>query len=342
MRWTLALIVLAACEEVSPPADALEQPDATPLDGGYFPDAGPDAAMPPDGAPPDGGPIGSVCATPPIGEWTGTARRHQQGSGSHHTMSADVTWTLSHTTGCIDHYVPSGTARYDFAAPCDITIEPAAMTIRTGDGELIVDRTTRPATYMIRGASTWPATITCDGEAEPSEVGGAWVDASGVFDAPVIDGVVRPADLLPDVTLEWHLRADDAPPMPSCAEPARDRWTFAGAIRDVAADITWARVGSDGCRDTFAPSGTVTVIDSCAGAAVSRAVGTDDGVLIIDRGESPPSFAISGATSWSATADCAVGGAWASFAGAFGGADLAGATDFHSWHYRWRLTAGSD
>lgn len=125
-----------------------------------------------------------ACASPPVAAWTGTATRVQADYPDDLAVSAR--WRLVETIGCRDRYVPEGTAQYHYAIPgaqCDQSIAPGDHAVAGGDGELIVDRSTSPATYQARAATTWQVTFTCrldDGteESQTFDGGGQWLEVA--------------------------------------------------------------------------------------------------------------------------------------------------------------------
>jgi hypothetical protein len=133
----------------------------------------------------------AACATPPVEQWTGTARRTQDEYPD--DVVATVTWQRVSTVGCVDTYAPLGNAQYSFAIPgaqCDQSIAPGVHGVAADDGALTIDRSTSPATYVGRGATTWSMTFTCrydDGTSETSTIqgGDVWFEAAGTVDTGI-------------------------------------------------------------------------------------------------------------------------------------------------------------
>lgn len=146
----------------------------------------------------DGAPVAvaphAACATPPIEAWTGEAGRTAEMYPD--DIAARITWRLVDSVGCVDRYAPDGDASYTFAIPgaiCRQTIAPADRTIDGASGSLSIDRSTSPATYTGRAATTWSVTWSCtqdDGTVETMafDAGGRWFEASGTLDGAAIAG----------------------------------------------------------------------------------------------------------------------------------------------------------
>jgi hypothetical protein len=353
MRARLAVLLLFACNGSGsqPPPGATD--GAVPIDGNVV-GMGDAATLPPDGSttPPDGMistppdamvPIdgGDGCATAPTGDWAGTMRFYAAGAGSFERFDADVTWTLASTAGCVDHYTPSGTfAVTTDGCCCTPVYDPASGPIEASDGELVIDRSTAPATFRVVASSEYASTEypgDCGGGGDPIPTtrGGQWADDEGVVSGDVIDGAVHVRWSSP-YDFSWHLRRAGAsfPPPTGCAEPATETWQFTGHAL-AAADLTWTRADTSGCVDTFQPSGTVHVTQppSCTTWSAdppSAPVASTDGTLTVDRSTNPPTYDVQGITDWQATVTCThpdgttetttgfVGGPWASSAGAYG------------------------
>ena len=201
-RFVVPSLFLVACttegvqERLPGPA-----PDGGPAADGAAPsedDAGVSAdahpvvdATPPDAAAPDADP----CAVAAVERWTGTASRDNDNGYPDH-ITATVTWDRVATEGCVDHYVPTGTAHYAHAIPgalCSQSISPETHPIETDHGALTIDRTTSPPTYAGGGETYWPIVFRCeypDGSYEESSMdGGAiWLDAAGAVAGGTIEG----------------------------------------------------------------------------------------------------------------------------------------------------------
>ena len=302
--------------------------------------------------------VDTGCASAPIAAWTGTSEEgiFGSGGGSVHAR-AEVHWTLARTDGCVDHYTPSGTAYdLDTASSCQ-ELAPTSAPIEAGDGELVIDRSTSPATYSVHGRSEWPGQTGCSNPADenypvrPATLSAEWaVDDRGAFDANVISGGLRPND---GRKLEWSFTADGAsfpaPAPGACAEVSSARWDTVTTSGNGTAGVTWTRVSTTGCVDQYQPSGTLIlapIIDESPNAFCrSRTyvpdrgpIGANDGTLLIDRSTNPPTFDIRGGTRFVATETCEHpdgtiqtgsdfrGGEWARYAGAYQGNRWSGAT----------------
>lgn len=266
-----------------------------------------------------------ACVSAPLGVLTGTAHIRHSGSSGADETTADVTWTPAGTTGCVDRYVPSGRVTHINSSG----VGNGGADLTAGDGELLVDRGAAPATYTMRGTSAF----------------GTWTDHRGSFDGGVTaGGVIDEADVV--TAMRWHfVRADAAfgEPASGCSEPAIDRWTTTSEQAHNRATVTWTRASTDGCVDTFRPSGTVEALARetayCASLVIEparAAIGAEDGVLVIDRSTDPATYRIEGRTVWTAQRTCTThdgtveqtgnlgGGRWAHFQAAFDGAHFAG------------------
>jgi hypothetical protein len=281
-------------------------------------------------------------------------------------VAVDVRWTLAATDGCVDRYVPSGVVASQWAGPCSVVREPASDVIEPGDGELVVDRSTAPATFRITGASTYPVVVTggtCGDEPsdEPHDVGGRWADSSGSFDGDVIGGSTHFGG---GFALRWDLRRVAAvftPPGPECSEPSSSEWRSASRWLGNVATVTWSRVSTEGCVDHYAPTGTIEVPPRTEwhGEPVwcsyepdhAAIVGDELDVLVIDRSTDPASFELVGTSWFEATRRCTapdgttwetpdstVGGAWASAMGTFDGDSFGASYDVDALSSRWTGT----
>lgn len=185
-------------------------PDASAVDAGPV-DPRLDDAMPPlDGV---------ACATPRIETWAGTASRAHEYYPD--DITATVTWARVGSSGCVDRYAPSGTARYAFAIPgalCRQSVAPEVEAITATDGVLTIDRGRSPATFVGHAATTWPVTWSCDladgtTATQQFAAGGLWFEAAGEVGAAGIVGTWTEPDgaacgrgqsALPCV-YAWHL-----------------------------------------------------------------------------------------------------------------------------------------
>jgi hypothetical protein len=305
-----------------------------PPSGGSPPAAG--AGGSPGKSPPPPG----KCAIAATGDWTGHTSFFSAGSAGGPTLSADVRWTLAASEGCVDHYVPTGTASFETTSGvCTHVIDPPSAPINPAtDGHLIIDRTTSPATYTMEGKTTWAGSDTCSTEPpNPGTIGGVWASNHGTFDGSVLSGEIFNDHVIAGVVDNtiWEFTRVDAvftPPAPgACSEPAIDHWsgTASAAIiasisqtpRSTSASLVWTRVSTTGCVDRFEPSGTATVADNdCTTTPATHAVAASDGILEIDRSVDPPKFSMTGESHWSGSETCPVsGGGTSTFTGQIGG-----------------------
>jgi hypothetical protein len=323
-----AIFVVAACDSTGPrdpndPGDGDDDASAS-VDGGV-PDLPADAGThetpnedggvvtpPSDGGTttPDGG--GDGCASAPVATYSGEQFEQYSGSGSYERTRVEVTWTLASTEGCVDHYTPSGLAYSEDAGPCNITLDPASGPIEASDGELVIDRSTSPATYTVRGESHYATSFTgeagCngDGEPHPVTVGGVWADSSGSFDGALIAGVAWTNT----PSRSWRLVAAGAsfPTPDGCSEAASDQLTSEHQYGGDSATVTWTRVATEGCVDTFEPSGTAATPagydEMCTYDALSAPIEAGDGPMTIDRSTDPATVTLRGRSDWTTTGHC--------------------------------------
>ncbi len=333
------------------------------------------------GSPPPGGGGGSPGKSPPppgecaiasTGDWTGHASFFNAGTDGGPTISANVRWTLATSEGCVDHYVPTGTATYGTTAGvCTIVIDPASVPINPAtDGHLIIDRTTSPATYVMEGKTTWDAAIDCSTAAMPEHntAGGVWASNHGTFDGSVLSGEIFDDHVVDGVSDEtiWEFTRVGAvftPPAPgACSEPASDHWSGTASVSilptslmvasSVSASLVWTRVTTTGCVDRFEPAGTATFAGGfCTGITpTTHAIAPSDGSLEIDRSVDPPKFTMTGATRWNVTQTCPdgsggtttgpgeAGGNWALSNGVFDGDAFSATSAFQFYpQFQWSL-----
>lgn len=363
-------LVVAACHgddgtRSSDSTDASESNDGrAPSDSAVIDSSPTSDATHHDGAPAldaqHGGDAGVACARAPLGEWIGASVMKDGGSGGYSATRADVRWKLDSTEACIDRYYPTGTVSFTFREQCDNTIEPASIALMPSDGSLTIDRTRLPITYEVRGATTWDASITCNGDApEPAmPVGGPWALGRGSFDGDVIAGGFYSHD---DDADWWELRRIEAEfpsTAPDCVEPAADHlWGTASVSSGTDAAITWTRVSTDGCVDRFKPSGVATapiVNETCSTVFTqppSAPIASSDGELVITRFSRPILVQFRGDTSWPGSRDCTqpdgtryiehgtMGGSWGwHVETVWDGTAFNGSTSFNDVDYRWSLT----
>lgn len=172
------------------------------------------------GGDPEGG---DTCASAPRDAWTGTSTRDNDDGYPDH-LAATVTWQRTGSDGCVDTFAPSGTVHYAYAIPgaiCQQSITPDAREIAAEHGTLTIDRSTEPATYAGRGATTWAVTFHCtydDGSVEEHtfDGGGGWFDGAGAIEGDAIAGLVTvPDDAsrcgpagIPPCTFAWSFVAE--------------------------------------------------------------------------------------------------------------------------------------
>lgn len=148
----------------------------------------------------------------------------------------------------------------------------------------------------------------------------------------------------------------DAPPDDGCAAPPTGDWAGSttyfgqgsGPHQSDGADVTWTLVSTEGCVDRYAPSGTAWIDNQgyvCeANYATSAPIAAGDGVLTVDRSTAPPTYTMTGATSWQHTPDCpeaepmTVRSTWASYRGVidedvFGGGHRQGENIYWEWRF---------
>lgn len=348
MRATVLIVVLLGASGCD---DAVTN-DAT--DGGVT-----------DGSAIDAIPIdaGDGCATPPVGDWTGTTREHYRGAGAFEAIVADVVWTRVATHACVDRYQPSGTATWQWGGhwcDSDDVTTPATTAIAPTDGELIVDRTTAPPTYTMRGETEWAASVHCseDPPGTPGQVGGRWAAYDGAFDGPVFGGGLTHENGF-EFSMRWRFTRVGAvfTPPTACAAAPVEQWTSTSSFDHHTAAATWTRVATEGCIDTYAATGTVTLPPRstayCAPLTYdppTRPITADDGVLTIDRSTSPIKFLVEGNTTWPTTRHCTRpdgtidslpqqgGGGWAGFTADVAGDAFAGGFERADDRWAWRFT----
>jgi hypothetical protein len=267
--------------------------------------------------------VGTTCAIAPLGPLSGRAQDGHFGAGGGEDEYADVHWTLERTEGCVDHYRPSGTAHDVVGAHYCWDAEPSAAPIEPTDGELIIDRSTSPATYTVNGLSEWEGLEGCDDPndssygMEPSTLRARWAtNLRGSFDGAVISGGNIEVEAHP---INWYFTRDEvafpAPAAGTCVEPRSDRWATSVVANTGHADATWTWESTTGCVDHYTPSGTGRIepkIDDSPFAFCrvrsydpdSGPIDADDGDLYIDRSTNPPTFNIGGGARWIATERC--------------------------------------
>ena len=142
------------------------------------------------------------------------------------------------SSGCVDRYAPSGTARYAFAIPgalCRQSVAPEVEAITATDGVLTIDRGRSPATFVGHAATTWPVTWSCDladgtTATQQFAAGGLWFEAAGEVGAAGIVGTWTEPDGDGEIDRMGRaagLPADVDAPFAGVAEVDgrdRDRW----------------------------------------------------------------------------------------------------------------------
>ncbi|HEU5061197.1 MAG TPA: hypothetical protein VFU21_31920 [Kofleriaceae bacterium] len=107
-------------------------------------------------------------------------------------IRGSATWTRVETTGCVDRYVPEGTATHP-EPPVPYWCQSATYSETSGRitpadyASLEIDRTSNPPRVHMRGATHWETDRTCtlpDGSTETERVliGGDWALAEMAFD----------------------------------------------------------------------------------------------------------------------------------------------------------------
>jgi hypothetical protein len=298
-----------------------------------------------DAAPADASTDG--CAIAPMGEWVGTAMGYRGGAGGGEETRVDVRWSLVATEGCVDRYAATGTVFFAELGQCDPIVDPPSAAIDPGDGELIIDRSTSPATFQIRGTSTYPADSYCTGSTPTGvlhDVGGRWANSTGSFDGTVIGGSTYDYD---SFVMTWDLRRADAvftQPGAECSEPTSEVWRTVAHHYDAVATVTWTRASTEGCVDRFAPSGTLELSGWSSGDCTytyepssGPITGAYEEQLIIDRSTDPATFQLLGSTLFDTTLRCTrsdgstvdqptqAGVGWARSIGTFDGNHFSGA-----------------
>lgn len=106
---------------------------------------------------------------------------------------------------------------------------------------------------------------------------------------------------------------DDPCPGPALTELAgtAQRSNDNGYPDSIAVAVTWTLVETDGCVDTYAPSGTATYEHLIPGALclqsiepANAVIAPEDGGLVVDRATVPPTWSGAGATYWTVTHTC--------------------------------------
>lgn len=306
---------LAACvsspDDVEPDVDLAPSSDDGATTGGVAPlTAEVEGARAPAPAPLD-------CAVAPLGDLASTGSTTLRGSSNYHHTAADITWRVAYTVGCVDHYLPaSGTIHVDaYVSNCGGVYDPPSAPVDPSDGTLTLDRSTSPVRYVMNGHGTFDATFRCSDdsaeEARPVQAGGLYSLHDGSFDGDVHGGgTVETSGSRSRTWRLWRAGADFTPPAPgTCSEPPHDRWLTRTSYYAGEAEVTWTRASTDGCVDTFTPSGVVryrndTDHTPCHAVPGTAAVGPTDGTFRIDRSTNPPTFYLMGHTQWPAQVTC--------------------------------------
>lgn len=163
------------------------------------------------------------------------------------------------------------------------------------------------------------ALLACTPELRQERAPGDVTDAGPAADGGSVPSEIDAgpaADATPSA--DATITSPDAATVDPCAMPMVESWSGAGS-RDnddgypdhITATITWTRTGTDGCVDTYAPSGSAQYGYAIPGALCDQSIDPDnhavvagDGVLTIDRTTSPTTYSGSGATYWTFTFRC--------------------------------------
>jgi len=133
---------------------------------------------------------------------------------------------------------------------------------------------------------------------------------AGLEEVPdTIDAPIAPSEApSPDAT---PATADCAAAPVEAFEGEASRDQSDGYPDHITATVTWQRTGTDGCVDSYAPTGTATYAHAVPGALCQQRIEPDthgvvatDGALTIDRTTTPPTYSGSGATRWLVTWTC--------------------------------------
>jgi hypothetical protein len=264
----------------------------------------------------------------PLGRIAGYTLVQDNGSSGYIQTRGDAEWTRASTRACVDRYVPSGEAT-STVANNEGVFSRRLGAITPGDGELVIDRSTSPASYTMRGSTE----------------DRLWAAQHGSFDGLLLAG----GGLSSNIWVSWELTAEGAafPPPDGCVGAAADRVTT-GSQMDIQASATWTRVETAGCVDLYVPEGTAVhpsppVPDWCESVTYSDTSGRitpdDYASLRIDRSTSPPRVHMSGSTFWQTDRTCTradgstetdrilIGGDWALVDMTFDGRRFGGALD---------------
>lgn len=277
------------------------------------------------------------CATPPLGGLESIGDTETRGTGNYREVMARISWRVHATDRCVDRYLPAaGSIRYiAYGSECGGVAEPPSGPVDPSDGTLMLDRSTSPPTYVMRGTGYYEGTFRCHDEPPPGDprpLGGTYSEHAGSFDGDLHGG--GGADTY--ITRNWRLwrsGTDFTPPAPgTCVEPPHDVWMTVTSYENIEADITWTRVSTTGCVDTFTPAGTARWLPkgSCTVDPPTGPVAAADGTLQIDRSTNPPTFRIDGHSRWPAVVTCHWGtttyggGTWARVAAPYDGNQFSG------------------
>ena len=219
--------------------------------------------------------------------------------------------------------------------------------------------------------------IACASDALPRQ-GTERPDASvgDPVDAAPLDGNVELPGFVPDGGGD---PTDASPPNgDACAVAGHASWSGTsrrdnenGYPDHLDATVTWTLVGTEGCVDTFEPSGTIRYGYAIPGALCDQSITPDtmqigdaDGTLTIDRSTNPATYTTKGSTTWTITFRCTYddgsfeehqfqgGGAWIDASGSVAGdaiqgeyrldddAERCGPAGIAPCTYAWSLTPG--
>jgi hypothetical protein len=125
----------------------------------------------------------------------------------------------------------------------------------------------------------------------------------------------------PDAATSPDASPPDAAPGAVCASAPVERFVGTASRKatnypdNIAVDVTWKRVSTEGCVDRYAPTGTAQYQFAIPGALCAQTVAPDttsvtaaDGTLAVDRTVTPAHYTASGSTTWTVTWTCTQAG----------------------------------
>jgi hypothetical protein len=115
--------------------------------------------------------------------WSGTSSSIITDAFPTYTISAQVTWVYDPSSGGNRvYYHPEGTVTFEtLNIPC-VSISPSSHQVTQTDGELEIDLSTNPPSYILSGVTGWTATYTdsCPGGGSfTAPAGGSWLSGQG-------------------------------------------------------------------------------------------------------------------------------------------------------------------